>query len=279
MPIVRRSMIPVSLRRIVMLSPFPGMDPYLENLHTWPDLHNEMISCMRAALNESIQPKYVARIEDRIYVSDERDPGRRLFVPDVRIHETATDSPRLPAGGTAVLTATEPVVSVTLLDEEMHESRLTIIDVATRSIVTVIEILSPTNKYPGARGRDSYMEKRQEVLSSPTHLVEVDLLRNGVPTFLREGLKPHHYAVHVSENEMRPRSKRWPILLSERLPVIEIPLKKEDGHVGIDLQRALAEAYHRGASHAVVDYSKPPVPPLTGEWDAWAKSVIARASS
>ena len=48
-----------------------------------------------------------------------------------------------------------------------------------RLVVTVIEILSPTNKVAGSRGRESYETKRQEVMRSPSHLVEIDLLRRG----------------------------------------------------------------------------------------------------
>ena len=54
-----------------------GMDPYLEDPSTWPNLHAGLIAIIQAALNASIRPKYVARIEERIYVSNEDDPGRR----------------------------------------------------------------------------------------------------------------------------------------------------------------------------------------------------------
>ena len=75
-----------------------------------------------------------------------------MIVPDVRVVETASKAPHLPdSGGTATLTTTEPIVTVTLLNEEIHESRLTILDAATRSAVTVIEVLSPTNKHLGER--------------------------------------------------------------------------------------------------------------------------------
>ena len=185
----------------------------------------------------------------------------------------------LEPGGTATLTTTEPIVTITLLDEEIHESRLTIMDAATRSAVTVIEVLSPTNKHPGASGRTSYMEKRQEVLSSPTHFVEIDLLRTGKRTYSHPRPRVHHYGVHVSEHETRPRGKLWLMSLSDRLPVIDIPLKKEDGHVKLDLQAALADAYDRGGYNVFLDYLKPPVPPLTDDWVGWAESIIARVSS
>ncbi|HEX3313883.1 MAG TPA: DUF4058 family protein, partial [Gemmataceae bacterium] len=155
-----------------MPSPFPGMDPYLENPHTWPNLHLNLISSIQAALNKTIRPKYVAFVEERVYVSDEDDPGRTVIAPDVRVLETEAKTPhRHGSGGTATLVAAEPIVAVTLLDEGIHESRLTIVDAETKKVVTVIEVLSPSNKHPGASGRTSYMEKRQEILTSRTHFV------------------------------------------------------------------------------------------------------------
>jgi Protein of unknown function (DUF4058) len=66
-----------------MPSPFPGMDPYLETPDLWPDVHHELMSQIRAALNPRIKPHYVARVELRVYISDEDDPGRKALVPDL----------------------------------------------------------------------------------------------------------------------------------------------------------------------------------------------------
>ena len=49
-----------------------------------------------------------------------------------------------------------------------------------RALVTAIEFLSPSNKTPGKRGRELYLRKQREMLDSPAHLVEIDLLRGGV---------------------------------------------------------------------------------------------------
>ena len=58
------------------------------------------------------------------------------------------------------------LIATTLFEEEIHEARLEVIDRELRSAVTVIEVLSPTNKYPGSRGQKSYQEKRFEVSDS-----------------------------------------------------------------------------------------------------------------
>ena len=67
------------------------------------------------------------------------------------------------------------------MDEEIEEACLRIIHVESESLVTVIEILSPTNKIRGSRGRASFMAKRHTILNSEVHRVEIDLLRAGVP--------------------------------------------------------------------------------------------------
>jgi hypothetical protein len=47
-------------------------------------------------------------------------------------------------------------------------------------VVTAIEILSPKNKRAG-EGYNQYLNKRNQVLHSQSHLVEIDLLRGGEP--------------------------------------------------------------------------------------------------
>ena len=113
----------------------------------------------------------------------------------------------------------------TLIEDEIHEARLEIIDANRQAVITVIEILSPTNKMVGSRGRASYEQKRKDLMTSSTHLVEIELLRDGDHLHCREILPEADYYVHVSRRGDRPRGTVWPILLPQRLPVILIPLK------------------------------------------------------
>jgi len=251
------------------------MDPYLEEPGLWPDVHNEIISNARALLNERLRPKYFVRIEERVYDSDENDPGRRVIVPDLRVVErpSAASLPISPSG-TAGLEVAEPVDVTILIDDEIHESFLEVIDREQRQVVTVIEVVSPTNKVSGSRGQASYMQKRQEVLHSPSHWVEIDLLRQGEAIVLREVLPACHYTVHVSRVERRPKPKTWPIRLHQRLPAIPIPLLPADGEVLLDLQTVLTTAYDRAAYDLDIDYRTDPVPPLTGADAEWADQLL-----
>lgn len=85
-----------------MPSPFPGMDPYLAEPGLWPDVHHELISVSRELLNRQLRPKVHVRVEERVYISDENDPGREVIDPDLHVAK---------AGQVGVA---EPVVRTTL---------------------------------------------------------------------------------------------------------------------------------------------------------------------
>src|SRR5690348_17395703 len=123
-----------------MPSPFPGMDPYLEDPGLWPDVHHWLISGCTELLNQQLRPKYYARIEERVYISDESDPARRVIIPDLRV---VSRGARLSGGPSAVRGANDSVA----------EARIEVIDRLDRTVVAVIEILSPTNKILGSRGQ------------------------------------------------------------------------------------------------------------------------------
>ena len=159
-----------------MPSPFPGMDPYLESPDIWPDVHHRIISEIQTSLNPRAAPNYVARVELRVYVADQDDPGIEVIVPDVRVEEaTARAAKRAkPANGAAVVLA-EPEIIPYLLDDEIKEARLEIRHRKSGALVTIIEVLSPANKVRGSRGRESFMDKRRDSAASDVHWVEIDL--------------------------------------------------------------------------------------------------------
>ena len=56
-----------------MPSPFPGMNPYLEDLEQpgiWHDFHQAYITAIRNALTPQIRPEYIAKIDDHIYIHE-----------------------------------------------------------------------------------------------------------------------------------------------------------------------------------------------------------------
>ena len=78
-----------------------------------------------------------------------------------------------------------------------EEAFLEIRERKTNTLVTVIEVLSPSNKIRGSEGRKNYMEKRAEIIASKVHLVELDLLRAGNPPIVPL-LEPVDYRAFLS---------------------------------------------------------------------------------
>lgn len=255
---------------------FPGMDPYLEDPFLWPGVHASLIVYIRDQLQPLLRPRYVAAIEERVFF----EGPDHLLGPDVRVQRGQPTSP-LPAG-TATAEASLPIL-VEAPDLDIHESYITILDRRSgQQVVTVLEVVSPTNKYAGP-GRDSYIAKQQEVRSSSSHLVEMDLLRTGphvlaVPERYARRQGPYHYLASVC----RARSPRyvfelypWP--LQDRIPLIGIPLAEGDPDVALDLQTVLAQAYEMGAYGDRLNYDAPCVPPLSPEDQEWANQLIRQA--
>jgi hypothetical protein len=150
-------------------------------------------------------------------------------------------------------------------------------DAAERRLVTAIEVLSPTNKR--GEGRDEYLQKRQRLLLSPAHLIEIDLLRGGRRVPMRQALPEAPYFVLVSRAEARPVLDVWPVALRAHLPEVPVPLLPGDADVPLDLQAALTTVYDALGYDLAVDYARPPEVPLTPGDAAWAEALLRDRSA
>ena len=263
-----------------MPSPFPGMDPYLEHPAGWMGFHNALIVEMSAALNGQLMPAYYADSEARVYISTEGDPGRKAIVPDIKVirtgkkaKPTATAPARKPPAGVAVC---EPIDVTTLIDAEIQEPYLTVTHRESGRVVTVVEVISPTNKVAGATGRESFLKKREDAQKGGVNWLEIDLLRDGVPLFVRDVYPPSEYYVFMAKLTGRSRSLLWPIRLQERLPEILIPLGGNDPDVKLDLQPLLDTVYDRGPYRVKLKYKAEPTPPLPPELAKWADALLRK---
>jgi len=251
-----------------MPSPFPGMDPYLEDPTLWPGLQQSLITYTRDALNPNIRPTYNARIGDRLYVVQ----SQRDIYPAV----TLLQRPEQPVpaeggaqtGGVAATPVTEPFIVIMPLSEH-REPFIEIVHNASGEVVTVIEILSPANKV--GQGHERYRQKQKEVMASQAHLVEIDLLSQGQHTLAvpKEGLDPlppWRYLISVSRLADRPHQfEVYALTLKHPLPTFRIPLKAPDPDIVLNLQAIFDQSYDNGGYEDFVDYDQPPKVPLSEE--------------
>jgi hypothetical protein len=250
------------------------MDPYLES--HWRDVHHRLITYACDAIQEALPPELRARVEERVVLESPEGLGNPLF-PDVRVIESA---PQRPGGIIAVgrSAATEPIL-IDAVREPLTQGYIEIIDVGSGNrVVTVIEVLSPTNKMPGD-GMQEYHRKQREIVQSETNLVEINLLRTGrhvlaVPLEnISSGLRTP-YMVCVRRATRPSKAEVYPIPLSAKLPTVKIPLRRDDADVPLDLQALIEECYRKGRYEGDLDYRRDPDPPLSGRDAEWAAELL-----
>jgi hypothetical protein len=251
-----------------MLSPFPGMDPYLEISGDWRDFHARFLNSCADALAERLPKNYVARIEEQFQVLEYPQEAEQHRYPDVAVARIRP-APTASAPPTAIATLEPEVIPlVTTIIEEVKERWIEIRRRPGWTPVTIIELLSPTNKH--GHGHDDYLYKRVSLIARSIHLVELDLLIGGHRLPMGRPLRGD-YHVLVSRTEERPLSNvySWPI--RQALPIIPIPLLAPDPDVPLDLAAVFTTVYQRGQYDRSIDYRAPLDLPLGAADRAWAE--------
>lgn len=254
-----------------MPSPFPGMDPSLEG-HLWPDVHLHLAAEISRTLNRIIVPDYVARVVTRTVI-DELETGESVGVimPDVQLYES-TNAPLLSPPQTTGLTASAPLLLSQPLLFESEIPSIEIRDVAGGTLITSIEILSPTNKR--GEGWNEYQSKRIQVLQARAHLLEIDLLRRGRRPIALTNAPSAAYYVLLTRAQQRTRVAVWPISVRASLPIVTVPLREPDSDVSLDLQTVFTTIYTDARYDLSVDYAKPPNPELDISDAAGAEQLL-----
>ena len=256
-----------------MPNPFPGVDPYIEWCDLWPDFHQRFLTYWGDALLERLPDQYDVRLDERVALI-ERDVSEveiRSRRPDLGIVQREPYGPA-PAPGPAVTLApvTLPLVRVT---EEVRDVWLEIRHRPEDVLVTVIELLSPTNK--GGIGHAEYLEKRQGFLRQRVHLVELDLLLGGERLYAASLPRGDYYAF-VTRRDRRPHVDIYGWSIRQALPVIPIPLKAPDPDVTTDLAAVFQTAYERGRYARALSYAKAVPSGLSTQDVTWARELASR---
>src|SRR5579872_5557807 len=175
-----------------MPSPFPGMDPYLEDEGLWPIFHHQLVMCLYQILLPGLVDRYRARVSQRHY-------------------------------------STEQALFTSVVREEHHEDYIEVRQRTDGRLITLVDVVSPANKVTAA-GRAAYLEKRKEGRSANANLVELDLVLQGQPTleYSRDGLPDWDYAVTVTRSTQAERYEIYTATLQKRLPRFRLPLAADD---------------------------------------------------
>ena len=193
-----------------MPSPFPGMDPYLEDAKLWPAFQHQLVACLYQVLLPGLVDRYRARIHQRTYVTE------------------------------------EPLFTSVIRNEHLEE----FIEVRQRTdgrLVTLIDIAGPINKSL-PEGRAAYLETRKQTRTQNASVVEIDLSLQGKPLldYSRDGLPEWDFAVTVTRCAQPERYEIYTATLQKRLPRFRLPLASDDRDTVLDLQNAFARCYDQG---------------------------------
>jgi len=252
-----------------MPSPFPGIDPFLEDPAFWSDFHATFINYWREAIADALPNNYEAGLGDRVYLIEHEPEGRKLVFPDVAVMQV--DESRCDPRTSGVATLEPVTIPLTIL-EGPRETYIEIVHRPDRTLVTTLELLSPANKQQP--GRTEYLAKRNTLLYQPVHLVELDLLRGGQRLPLSKPLPPGDGYYLVSRADERPDCQVYAWPMPHPLPTLPVPLRAPDPDLQIDLCNVFNTAYDRGRFQRRINYQGPLPAHLRGEEKPWAAKLI-----
>lgn len=216
-----------------MASPFPGMDPYLEDEKRWPAFQPLLMHTLYQMLLPGLMDRYRARVGERNYISEEA-----LFTSVIR--------------------------------EEHKEAFIEVRQRTDGRLITLIEAISPANKIT-SEGRRLYRCRRDEVKKMNAHVVEIDLVLQG-PTLIdcaKDAAPTWDYAVVVTRWTHPDRYEIYSATLPKRLPRFRVPLASDDRDTVLDLQAAVAKAFDQGGFFKNIDFTRDPATTLSDENRKW----------
>lgn len=259
-----------------MASPFPGMDPYLEHLAFWSDFHSTFINYWREAIADQLPDRYAAEIGKRVTLV-EPDESEQRIGPDVVVSngENRLSSRRSPAP--AGVHTVEPVTLRLIALDPVTEHFIRILHRPDRSLVAVLEVLSPANKEEP--GFSIYQDKREAILRQLVHLIELDLLQRGHRSPLQVPLPPGDYFAFIARAEERWKCQVYPWSLRQPLPALPIPLRAPDPDIWVDMQAVFNMAFERGRFAKSLPYDRPPPIPLGPQDQAWVRERLQNRPS
>lgn len=202
-----------------MPSPFPGMDPYLEEPKRWPLFRHQFVAGLYQLLLPGLVDRYRARVATRSYTVE-----LPLF---------------------------------TSVQRDVHtEEHIEIRDRTDGKLVTLLDVVSIANRTTAA-GRESYLETRRTAEGQKAALVEIDLITQGKPMldFPRDNLPEYDYSVTVTRPVSPGRFEIYTATIQKRLPKFRLPLATDDRDTALELQDVFRRAYDLSGMGPSIDYA------------------------
>lgn len=258
-----------------MPSPFPGMNPWLERPALWPDVHDSLLMSLRGALAPLLRPKYFLSAQQRTVLAVVPPDPQPIF-PDLAVLELSHSS--LPAD-VAAAAFDEPLIVEIPAQETITEDYLEVVEVASQQVITIIEILSPSNKRSG-EDRQAYIAKREKIFRAPINFVEIDLLRGWSPmpfTLSKTNGHLSQYRILVKRRTSLRRAFLYPFDVRDTIPVFPLPLQPGDVEPPVRLGAALKEIYDEYGYDLCLNYHESPEPPLNDADAQWAAEILRAA--
>ena len=251
---------------------FPGIDPFLEAQGCWPDFHARTITYCCDAIADRLPDPYLVRMAERIHLVERSAQAVKLMRPDLMVEHSGGFSR---VEGVAAVLDVEPTTIPVAILEEVREVYLEIIHHPERTLVTVIELLSPDNKVEP--GHSQYVAKRQSVLRGPVHLVELDFLVGGRRMPMARPLPPGDAFATVARGDRRPDADVYAWSIRQALSAIRIPLLAPDPDIRLDLAAIYETTFERGRYARSIDYGSPLSIGLAPKDRAWAGALAKGA--
>jgi Protein of unknown function (DUF4058) len=256
-----------------MARPFPGMDPFLEQPAYWLDFHSRFINCWCEAIADALPPQYEASLGERVYLIEHDPEARKLGYPDLAVtHDETTVTASMPGSAARTITLKPVTIPLTIL-EGPREAYIAILYQPDRSLVTTLELLSPTNK--DGPGRIEYLAQRKALVYQKVHLVELDLLSAGKRLPLERPLPPADCFYLLSRGDQRPDCQVYSWTLRQPLPCLPVPLRDPDPDLLIDLGAVFTTAYDRGRFGRRLNYRGTLPTHLRAEDRKWVEALLA----
>ena len=217
-----------------METPFPGMDPYLEHPVLWQSVHSRLIVALASqpqpgrASGPGTSHPWKSGFSSRV--------STRSGSPYVWVQKTSlSDRVATPIGRDRDR-PTPLVVEVQQLEIHQRLHRDPGYCYHDFGVVTVIELVSPSNKAAGP-GRDSYVNKQRQIqrranaIWSRSICYAACMHVMSIPESHLATAKPYDYLACVNRWPVRSRFELYPCRWRERLPTIGIPLAEPDTDV------------------------------------------------